>query len=229
MSVEAGLAKHEGWSPVRAVRDPSNLLGFALASVFAVAGGWTLPEFCWSIWLAGLSLAWIRTVSGAAEIVLTHRSRRAEYDRHLAVVRSMPAAAYAAALVLLVGSLALIVLYAYGFAFGLYGLLLSFFAEMEPLELFGRNGFINADFSTSVTYLTVAFWPMAVGTLVANWTVLFGGDPWKRMLVPAEATVLRTHLLVVLMPFIALLAWALVGDAYHSVTIVLLMALFYLV
>jgi hypothetical protein len=95
--------------------------------------------------------------------------------------------------------------------------------------LFGRNGFINADFSTSVTYLTVAFWPMAVGTLVANWTALVGGNPWKRMLVPAEATVLRTHLLVVLMPFIALLAWALVGDAYHSVTIVLLMALFYLV
>lgn len=36
-----------------------------------------------------------------------------------------------------------------------------------------------------MTYLTVAFWPMALGTLV-------------------------------LMPFIALLAWALVGDTYHS-------------
>lgn len=42
----------------------------------------------------------------------------------------------------------------YTFAFGLYGLLLSFFAEMEPHELFGRNGFINSDFWTPVHVTT---------------------------------------------------------------------------
>jgi len=229
MPGEPGLAT-TGTSPAtRAFQNPSNLFGFALASVFAVAGGWTLPEFCWSVWLAGLLFASSRTVSGAIEIVVTARSRRAAYHRQLALVGKMPTVVYAVALVLLVGALALVVLYAYGFLFALYGLLLSFFAEMEPLELFGRNGFINADFSTSVRYLAVAFWPMVVGTWVANWTALFEGDPWKRLLVPAAATVLRTHALVVLMPFLALIAWALVGEAYHSVTIVVLMGVFYLI
>lgn len=48
------------------------------------------------------------------------------------------------------------------------------------------------------------------------------------MIVTSQATVLRTHILVVLMPFIALAAWAVLGEAYQSVAIVSLMALFYL-
>jgi hypothetical protein len=118
--------------------------------------------------------------------------------------------------------------YAYGFAFGFYGLVLSFFAEMEPHSLFGRNGFINSDFNSAVGYLVVAFWPMAAGALIANWRALFRTEPWQRMLLPFRTEVLRLHVLVLVMPLIALLTWALLGNRYQPAAVLLLMGLFYL-
>ena len=117
---------------------------------------------------------------------------------------------------------------AYTYAFGFYGLLLSFFAEMEPHALFGRNGFINSDFWTPVRYLATTFWAMSVGTIVAHGRGLVGTNPWKRMLLPLATEIVRVHLMVLLMPFLALLAWAVLGESYESVVIVLLMTAFYL-
>lgn len=116
--------------------------------------------------------------------------------------------------------------YLYSYLFGFYGIFLSVFAEMEPHALFGRNGFINSDFFTPVTYLLGNFWPMVAGTLLANAGDLVRGNPWQRF-VPGHE-ILRMHVLAIGMPFLALIAWVLFRDSYQQPTIVVLMCLFYL-
>jgi hypothetical protein len=212
---------------LRRALQPSALIGFAVAATFAVLGGWSLPEFCWSAWLTGLIYSWAAVLTGAIRIIATGRSRKSSYEEHLPVLGRMSGTAFLLALVLVIVPGAVAMAYLYAIVFGFYGLFLSFFAEMQPHDLFGRNGFINSDFSDPVMYLLVLFWPMVAGTLITFRDELVRGDPWRRLLLPTRE-VARVHVLVVTMPFLALLAWALFGESYHSVTIVLLMGLFYL-
>ena len=199
-----------------------------LAAVFAVAGDWTLQEFCWSTWAAGLTYVAVSVITGAFHTIIASMSLKSRTEEHIPKIASISPAIFTAITTILVLILTPAILYIYAFLFSIYGLLLSFFAEMEPHELFGRNGFINSDFITPVRHLLSAFWPMVLGTLIANWQDFVQDQPWKRMFVPTESEMIRVHVLVVAMPFIALLAWAVLGEAYHSVAIVLLMGVFYL-
>lgn len=206
--------------------NPLSAAGFALTSVFAVAGDWSLPEFCWSTWLAGLVFAWSCTAAAAVQIALSsalpgRAAGRPPFLRNLhpALFFLLMTAAAAGA-----GFFAFRV---YGFLFGFYGLFLSVFAEMEPHELFGRNGFINSDFYTPVGHLLRRFWPMAAGVLTANGGVFFGREPWKRIVLPFERHIVRLHVMIVALPFFSLLAWFLFKESYPSATIILLSALLY--
>lgn len=205
-----------------------SLVGFIVAAAFAVVQEWSLPEFCWSTWLAGLVYAWVCVLTGCLQILLTARTSKAEYDRRVPFLRQITPTAFLLALSVLMPLIGWLAFRIYEFFFGFYGLFLSVFSEMEPLELFGRDGFINSDFYTPVVYLLVLFWPMTLGVVIANWRDLFRKDPWKRVLLPFQKEILRIHILVLALPFFALLAWALFGEAYQSITIVLLMGLFYL-
>jgi hypothetical protein len=207
---------------------PAALLGFALAASLAATSGWTLQEFSWSTWLAGLVYSWSCVLTGSAAVILTPRQRRPSYEAQLPWVGRLPAAAYLALLTVVAVALAGAALVAYTYVFAFYGLFLSFFAEMQPHALFGRNGFINSDFFTPVTYLALAFWPMAAGALIANGASLVRGDPWKRLVLPTSTEILRLHLFVLVMPVVTLAVWAVIGESYHTVTIVVLMGLFYL-
>jgi hypothetical protein len=212
------------------VRTPSplGLAGLAVAAPVAVTGGWSLAEFCWSTWLAGLLLTWLCVLSGGLQIVFALPKWRAHLERHVPALGRLPQPATVAVTVAVVAVLTVLAIYAYTFAFGFYGLLLSFFAEMEPHALFGRNGFINSDFWTPVGFLAVNFWAMSVGIVVAYGPGIIRTNPWKRMLLPFATEVVRVHVMVVVMPFLALIAWAALGDSYQSVVIVLLMAVFYI-
>jgi len=204
------------------------LIGFLLAATFAVTGGWTLQEFCWSTWLAGLMYAAFCVVSGALHTIVASGSLKAAAEKHIPWLTTVSPAVFLLVTAVLILAITPVILYIYAFLFSIYGALLSFFAEMEPHEYFGRNGFINSDFYTPVGYLLAAFWPMALGTLIANWRDFVHVSPWKRMFVPAHSEMIRIHIMVLVMPFIAMLAWALFGNSYHSVAIVLLMGVFYL-
>jgi hypothetical protein len=206
---------------------PVGLAGLALAAPLAVAGDWSLAEFCWSTWLAGLLLTWLCVLSGGLQIVVTSPKWRAQLERHVPALGRLPRAATVAGTMAAAAVLTALAMYAYTFAFGFYGLFLSFFAEMEPHALFGRNGFINSDFWTPVGYLAVNFWAMSAGIVVAYGPGIIRTDPWKRMLLPVATEVVRVHVMVVVMPFLALIAWAALGESYQSVVIVLLMAAFY--
>ena len=213
---------------LRTAVNPYGAIGFCLAAVYAVSQQWSLPEFCWSIWLAGLVYAWVCIATASLQIILFARSDKSAYDERLQLLRRFSPGVFLLGVTVISVSVGLVAFRLYSFLFAFYGLFLSVFAEMEPLDLFGRNGFINSDFYTPVTYLVTRSWPMTVGVLIANWEDFFGKNPWKRVLLPLQKKILRMHIMTLALPFLSLIAWALFRDAYQSITIVLLMGLLYL-
>ncbi|RJP88918.1 MAG: hypothetical protein C4518_10530 [Desulfobacteraceae bacterium] len=208
--------------------NPYGFIGFGLASPFALTQEWSLPEFCWSTWLAGLVYAWACIFTALIEIILTARSEKSFYDGRLPFLQFLSLNAFLAVMIAFSVTTGFVAFQIYNYLFGFYGLFLSVFSEMAPLSLFGRNGFINSDFFTPVMYLVDCFWPMAAGVLATNWRDFFRKTPWKRMALPFHKEILRIHLMIIAMPFFSLMAWAIVKDAYQPVTILLLMGLFYL-
>jgi hypothetical protein len=100
--------------------------------------------------------------------------------------------------------------------------------EMEPLDLFGRSGFINADFWTPVVYLAMRFWPMVVGTLVSHWRVILGwGDSVTSVDKFLSLELTRIHVMVLLLPFLSGAAWFIFGEANQWFVLLALMGLFY--
>ncbi len=208
---------------------PLHVLGFGLASFFAVTQEWSLPAFCWGTWLTGLAYAWSCVLGASLRIILTARSEKSAWEERLPFLRLFSPLAYLAGVTAAAVGAGFVMFRVYGYLFGFYGLFLSVFAEMEPLSLFGRNGFINSDFYTPLTHLALLFWPMVLGALVANVEDFYPRKtPWKRLLWPFEREILRMHLMVLALPFFSLLAWAVFRDAYQTVTVVLLLGIFYL-
>lgn len=204
------------------------MIGFALASSFAVIQKWSLPEFCWSTWIAGLVYAWACVITAAFQIILTAPSEKETYEDRIPFFKHISWIGFLSLVLVLIGVISVISVKIYNYLFAFYGLFLSFFAEMEPHSYFGRDGFINSDFFSPVRHLIVFFWPMALGTLVANWKDFIQKNPWKRIFLPFQAQILKMHVMIVALPFLALIAWALFGEKHQAITILLLMALFYL-
>ena len=208
--------------------NPYGVIGFGLTTVFAVTQEWSLPEFCWSTWLAGLVYTWACIVTASLQIILTSRSDRAAFDKRLPFLQRFSPNVFILGVTVISVFVGLLAFRIYTFLFAFYGLFLSVFAEMEPFDLFGRNGFINSDFYSPLMYLVERFWPMAVGVLIANWKDFFQRNPWKRVLLPLQKEIVRMHIMILALPFFSLLAWALFREAYQSITIVLLLGLLYL-
>jgi len=199
-------------------------------SYLAVVQEWSLQEFCWCVWLSGLFYSWVCVVTAVIQMMLTARTNKDYYDAEVPFIKRIPPEIFAVAIIpvtLLVGFIAL---YIYCWIFSFYGLFLSVFAEMQPLDLFGRNGFINSDFFTPVTYLAGKYWPMIVATLVANADVFLRRNPWERIALPFKNNeILRIHIMTLAMPFLAMMTWALFRDAYQQLTIILLIGIFFLI
>jgi hypothetical protein len=206
--------------------NPLGYIALGLSCAFAVLEEWSLREFCWSTWLASLAYSWACAASAPIRIILGARGEKAALEVRFGFLKEMPFATFFPAITLAALVAGWLAFYLYSYLFGFYGIFLSVFAEMEPHALFGRNGFINSDFFTPVTYLLGNFWPMVAGTLLANAGDFVRGNPWQRF-VPAHE-ILRMHVLAIGMPFLALIAWAVFRDNYQQPTIVVLMCLFYL-
>jgi hypothetical protein len=205
------------------------MIGFGLTSAFAVTEKWSLQEFCWSTWLAGLVYSWACVITAAIQILLTARKEKGNYEISMPFLQRVSPNVFFVGITLAITLIGWIALYGYSYLFAFYGLFLSVFAEMEPHSLFGRNGFINSDFATPVTYLIGNFWPMILGTLIANADDFVKNKTWKGILLPFQSNeILRIHILTLALPFLTLIAWALFRTAYQPITLVLLIGLFYL-
>lgn len=197
-----------------------SILGFSISATAAITQAWSLPLFCWSTWLAAYGFSLLAVGSAAVRICLTPPlwpvldSLRRWQQRLITTGIALLAA--------------VVMAWLYSYLFGFYGLFLSVFATMEPTTLFGPNGFINSDFWTPVAYLCDRLWPMLLGVGIANSGDLLRGNPWRGLVAPFQSQhILRVHLLVVIMPFVAMLAWLLFPGRYQPIAIVLLLALFY--
>jgi hypothetical protein len=218
----------EGELPLIKAINPYGAIAFALGAFSAIDDEWLLPEFCWSIWLAGLVYAWACVAAASLQILVTARSDRPRLEKFLPVLRRLSPEVFFLAMVAIGVCVGVVGFRIYGFLFGFYGVFLSVFAELEPLTLFGRNGFINSDFYTPVRVLLDRFWPMAVGILVANWEDFLGKNPWKRAFLPFQKEVVRLHVMILALPFVSLIVWAVFKESYQLITILVLMGLLYL-
>jgi hypothetical protein len=63
--------------------NPYGAIGFGLTAVFAVTRKWSLPEFCWSTWLAGLDDTWACIATASKQIIVASRSEKETFDNHL--------------------------------------------------------------------------------------------------------------------------------------------------
>jgi hypothetical protein len=203
--------------------------GFVLTSWLAVVQQWSVQEFCWSVWLSGLFYSWTCVIAAAIQIMLTSGTHKDDYDVEVPFIKNISPEVFALAIIpaaLLAGFVAL---YIYCWIFSFYGLFLSVFAEMQPLTLFGRNGFINSDFFTPVTYLARSLWPMILVTLIAKADDFVQKNPWQRIVFPFKSReILRIHIMTIALPFLMMITWALLKDAYQQLTIILLIGIFYL-
>ncbi len=194
------------------------ILGFVICATAAITQAWSLPLFCWSTWLAAYSFSLLAMGISVIRLVLTPPrwpivASLSQWQQTLCVRGGACAMGFS-------------LFFVYTYLFGFYGILLSVFAAMEPATLFGPNGFINSDFWTPVAYLCDRLWPMLLGTVIANIGSLFKGTPTQGLALIGQR-VIRVHLLTVLMPFMAILAWLLFPNRYQPIAIVMLMALFY--
>ncbi len=204
-------------------------IAFGLMSYLAVVQQWSLQEFCWCVWLAGLFYSWTCVMTAAIQMMLTARAQKDYYHANIPLMKKIPPALFALGMIPVALLIGFVGLYLYTWLFSFYGLFLSVFAEMPPVDLFGRNGFINSDFFTPVTYLTDQYWPMILATLAANADGLLRTTPWKRIIFPFKQNeILRIHVMTLLMPFLAMMTWEFFRDAYQQLTIILLIGIFYL-
>lgn len=210
-----------------------DVLSFLLAVSAALHGNWSTQEACWSFWIAGLVSSWFLLVWGGVRLILevVRGDQRLLAAWKVALQRVMPSLSGTAINFLFVASAALggyILFYLYCYLFGFYGLFLSVFARMEPAVYFGPNGFINSDFFTPAFYLLSLYWPMVLSTLLWESPYLLRESPLKILTRPFHTRIVRLHFAIVGMPFVSLLAWALLGSSYHVISVAFVYAVFYL-
>jgi len=201
------------------------ILGFLLTVSFGIDGRWSTQEFCWSTWLTGLIYTWALAFTVTLSLILHSGHHKKMLLNRFPITHRIPSTL----LSLLIAGVALgggyVAFRAITFFFGFYGLFLSFFAEMEPHEFFGRNGFINSDFFTPCRYLLNRYWPMVIAILLANWQDLLPRQDLVQKLKIIRMEIIRMHLFVLFFPFVALIAWLILRTGYHPVTILIMSAL----
>lgn len=200
--------------------------GFAVSAGFVLSEQISLPEFCWSFWLSGLVYSWTLVICGCARIFLSPMSETLWVTMKIPCVRDWQERWQKLLLCLMGLVAATVVGYLYTWLFAFYGLFLSVFARMEPLEYFGENGFINSDFHTPVLLLLGKYWPIVVGTLLAGLREIFDENPWRLLVKPFNSRVVMIHVMVLAVPFLSILAWLLFRESYQPIVIVVLLGIF---
>jgi len=198
---------------------PTVLSGLALSIAFTLSNDVSLAEFAWTFWLVGLYSSYISAGRFAVRTVLNRDALR---------VRVPPLSAldpqsllWVSLAVAVAGGVTLA--YVFTYVFGFYGIMLSVWVQLQPETLFGRNGFINSDFWTPVLYLTRLYWPLVVGQIISESTALFSRpEPGTESFGP-ERQIVVLHVFVLALPFVAMLSYALLGNQYETLSIVILL------
>ena len=223
-----------------------DVLAFLLTAFFAFKFDWKANELCWGLWISSLLTGWLVIVSSVFRTLLhlfgVPVLRKEDLDE-----KGDPLSAYFRAkafrtemkearnplaslpvLLVAVGTLGLGAFTWFHFTFfhTVHAMLMSFFLQMEPLELFGPNGLINADEKEILTYLVTNYWAMILGTFIARRGILFGGNPGVNLKAIYQG-VMRIHLFILLSAFLFFLAYFGI-EVYQRALLLILLFLFFL-
>ncbi len=220
-------------------------LAFLLTAFFAFKFDWQANELCWGLWISSLLTGWavilssvVRTLLYLGGVPLLREEDLQEkgdplsaYFRAKAFGRKTkdgkdPLASLPVILVA-VGALGIGVFTWFHFTFfhTVHAMLMSFFLQMEPLELFGPNGFINADKKDVIIYLITNYWAMILGTFIARRGILLGGNPGVNLKAIYQG-VMRIHFFILLSAFLSFLVYFGI-EVYQRVLLLILLFLFF--
>ncbi|MBM4352094.1 MAG: hypothetical protein FJ106_19655 [Deltaproteobacteria bacterium] len=218
---------------------------FLLTAIFAFHFDWKANELCWGLWASSLLTGWVvilssvlRTllhlagISVISEVDLNEKGdplsaffRAKTFSQNLKDKKN-PFASLPVIL-MVVGSIGIGVFTWFHFTFfhTVHAMLMSFFLQMEPLSLFGPNGFINADKGVVLAYLVENYWPMILGTFIVRRGIILGGNPGLN-LKAIYGGVMRIHFFILLSAFLFFLIYFGI-EFYQRFLLLVLLFLFY--
>lgn len=220
-------------------------LAFLLTAFFAFKFDWQANELCWGLWISSLLTGWavitssvFRTMLHLVGVPLLREGDldekgdplsayfRAKAFSHKSKEGKDPLASLPVILVA-VGTLGIGAFTWFHFTFfhTVHALLMSFFLQMEPLQFFGPNGFINADKKEVILYLITNYWAMILGTFIARRGILFGGNPGVNLKAIYQG-VMRIHFFILLSAFLFFLVYFGI-EVYQRVLLLILLFLFF--
>jgi hypothetical protein len=222
-----------------------DLLAFALTAFMAFKFEWRANELCWGLWISSLLTGWLiilssvlRSLLHLAGIVHLREEDLAETDDPLSgyfrskafstknVSDSRQFNSWTPVLVA-VGILVIggFTWFHFTFFHTVHGLLMSVFVSMEPEELFGPNGFINADSNKILAYLVNNYWAMILATFVARRCYIYRGNPGATLKIIYQSVV-RIHVFILLSAFLFFLIYFGI-ETYERVLLIILLFLFF--
>jgi hypothetical protein len=220
-------------------------LAFLLTAFFAFKFDWQANELCWGLWISSLLTGWAVILSSVVRTLLylggvpllQEEDLKEKGDPLSAYFRSKtlspkissaknPIASWPTLLVA-VGILGIGAFTWFHFTFfhTVHAMLMSFFLQMEPSDLFGPNGFINADKREVIIYLMTNYWAMILGTLIVRRGILFGGNPGVNLKAIYQG-VMRIHFFILLSAFLCFLVYFGI-EVYQRVLLLILLFLFF--
>jgi hypothetical protein len=222
------------------------ILAFLLTAFSAFYFDWKANELCWGLWVSSLLTGWMVILSSVLRTLLHLAGLPALHDEDLNE-KGDPLSAYFRAktfgsspkeaknrlaslppLLFVIGSVGIGAFTFFHFTFfhTVHAMLMSFFLQMEPLTLFGPNGFINADKGVVLAYLIEHYWPMILGTFLVRRGIILGGNPGAN-LKAVYGGVMRIHFFILLSAFLFFLIYFGI-EFYQRFLLLILLFLFYL-
>jgi len=223
-----------------------DILAFLLTGFSAFYFEWQANELCWGLWVSSLLTGWtvivfsvLRILLRLAGVPLLREEDLGEQNDPLsAYFRSKTFSknlkdkknpfASLPTILMMVGSIVIGVFTWFHFTFfhTVHAMLMSFFLQMEPLDLFGPNGFINADKGVVLAYLIENYWPMILGTFIARRGIILSGNPGVN-LKAIYGGVMRIHFFILLSAILFFLIYFGIEFYQRFILLVLLFLFFF--
>ncbi|MCX8118938.1 MAG: hypothetical protein N3G78_13545 [Desulfobacterota bacterium] len=221
------------------------IFAFLLTAISTFYFDWKANELCWGLWVSSLLTGWAVILSSVLRILLHLAGLPVLRDEDLNI-KGDPLSAYFRAktfghdlkdgktpgptlspLLMVIGSIGIGAFTWLHFTFfhTIHAMLMSFFLQMEPIDLFGPNGFINADKGVVLVYLIEHYWPMILGTFLVRRGIIGGGNPGMN-LKAIYGGVIRIHFFILLSAVLFFLVYFGV-EIYQKVLLLILLLFFY--
>ena len=222
-----------------------DLLAFGLTAFMAFKFEWRANELCWGLWISSLLTGWLiilssvlRSLLHLAGIVRLREEDLAGADDPLSAyfrkkafsTRDLPDGRRFISWTPMLVAVGILVIggftwFHFTFFHTVHGLLMSVFVSMEPKELFGPDGFINADSNKILAYLVDNYWAMILATFVARRSTIYRGNPGATLKIIYQSVV-RIHVFILLSAFLFFLIYFGI-ETYERVLLIILLFLFF--